>query len=252
MSPGFIPFPRNDLSHLELGINEIQIWAVDLEVWPDQVQRWAATLSADERERADRFVFARDRLRFTVGRSVLRTLMARYTGVPEAAIRFRYADKGKPELAEGGLHFNVSHSEALLVAAFTRSSPLGIDVERARELPDAERIAKRFFSAVEFETLRRLPAHRREEGFFNCWTRKEAYVKAVGGGLQIPLDRFNVTLDPKAEVKFLAIEDDRAAAATWSLFHLEPKPGYIGALAIEGRGWQLSSWSLDAKRLLPS
>jgi 4'-phosphopantetheinyl transferase len=231
-------------------------------------------LAPDELARADRFRFDRHRRRYAVGRGRLRELLGGYLGLAPAALVFGYGEKGKPYLAgpagaaAGGLAFNLSNSHELaLVAVAAGGGPaggigsvprppvapaataaptpieLGVDLERLRPMPDALQIAERYFSAAERRVLAAVAEAGRDEAFFACWTRKEAYLKAVGDGLSAPLDRFDVSFAAGEPVRFLAINGDPAAAASWSLFHLRPEPGYLGALALPDPGpWRLRGW----------
>jgi 4'-phosphopantetheinyl transferase len=130
-----------------------------------------------------------------------------------------------------GFHFNLAHSHELAVYAFARHHAVGIDVEYVRELADARQLAARFFSARENAAWLALPAGQRAVGFYNCWTRKEAYIKAIGEGLSCPLDQFDVSLAPGEPARLLSIAGDEGAANQWSLWTLSPAPGYVGALA---------------------
>jgi 4'-phosphopantetheinyl transferase len=223
---------------LELSPGEIQIWAVALDPPPPVAQALAGTLAADERERAARFRFERHRRQYEVGRGALRTLLGGYLGLSPTEIRFAYGERGKPFLAappSGGhdLHFNLSNSNELALVGFVRGVEIGVDVEYLKPMPDLEQIAERFFSASERVALRQLPAPLKPEGFFNCWTRKEAYLKAVGEGLAARLDSFDVTLVPGDAPRMLTLEGDAARAARWFLKPFRPAPEYIGALAVE-------------------
>lgn len=234
-----------------LAPDELHVWAVSLAPSPETVAQLETLLASDEIERAYRFRFERHRRRFIVGRGVLRQLLGAYLGVAPRELVFRYGDKGKPSLDprfDGHrLCFNLSHSEELALYGLSRGRELGIDVEHLRPMPDAEQIAERFFSSSERDTLRRIPTERKADAFFNCWTRKEAYIKATGDGLSMPLDRFDVTLAPEDEARMLSAEGDPAKAASWSMYHLQPAEGYVGALAIEGHHWNLvcRDWRLD-------
>ncbi|MCB1055772.1 MAG: 4'-phosphopantetheinyl transferase superfamily protein [Acidobacteria bacterium] len=232
--------------------DELHVYAVSLAPPPETVAELETLLTPDEVERAYRFRFERHRRRFIVGRGVLRRLLGAYLDVPPGELRFHYGDKGKPSLDPrwdaAGLSFNLSHSQELALYGLVQGRELGIDVEQLRPMPDAEQIAERFFSRSERETLRRIPAERKADAFFNCWTRKEAYIKATGDGLSMPLDRFDVTLAPEDEARMLSAEGDPAKAASWSMYHLEPAAGYVGALAIEGGGWKLVCRSWDPGR----
>ena len=241
---GLGPQPRA-AAGLELPPAEIHLWTVNLDPLPEEVERLTRSLSADERERAGRFHFERHRRQYTVGRGALRELLGSYVGVPAAAVRFTYGPRGKPFLADdlaavtaagaGRLQFNLSNSHELALVGFVRGMGIGVDVEHHKPMADLEQIAERFFSASERETLRRLPAALKPEAFFNCWTRKEAYLKAVGEGIAAPLDSFDVTLAPGEAPRMLTLQGDAARAARWHFQSFDPAPGYVGALAVEGR-----------------
>jgi 4'-phosphopantetheinyl transferase len=234
----------------ELGERVVHLWSVALDPVPEIVAELRALLSSDEIQRAERFRFDRHRRRFIVGRGALRSILGSYLGRSPAELEFEYGPKGKPSLApsQGGdeFRFNLSHSSELGLYALARRQELGVDVEKLRPMPDAEQIAERFFSESERVALRAIPGEAKVDAFFNCWTRKEAYIKATGDGLSMPLDRFDVTLAPGEPAAMLRAEGGPDAALRWTLVHLDPAAGYVGALAIEGRDWQVqsSAWSL--------
>jgi 4'-phosphopantetheinyl transferase len=212
------------------------------------VQRLVETLAPDECLRAERFHFERDRRRFIVGRGVLRTILGRYLGLEPNHLQFCYGPRGKPALAgistrpNAWLCFNLAHSQNLALYAVTCERELGVDIECIHAIPDAEQIAARYFSAHENAGLRSLPANQKQEAFFNCWTRKEAYIKAIGDGLAQPLAEFDVALAPGEPARLLRIKDNAQAAARWSIQALTPAPGYVAALAVKGHDWQLKCW----------
>ncbi|MEM7479764.1 MAG: 4'-phosphopantetheinyl transferase superfamily protein [Acidobacteriota bacterium] len=222
-----------------LTAGRIDIWRVDLNPPENQMASYRALLSPDERMRADRFHFDRHRRRYIVGRGALRRLLGQYLDQPAATLSFAYGPKDKPFLPDTTLQFNLTNSHELALIAITEEVELGVDVEHLRAMPDAEAVAERHFSASERRALRSVPSEAKELAFFRCWTRKEAYVKALGDGLSLPLDRFDVSLE---EARFLALDGDPAKAAEWSLFHVNPGPGYVGAVAVPGRGWELRGW----------
>jgi 4'-phosphopantetheinyl transferase len=229
---------RGGAAGLELPAGEVQIWAVALDPPAAVAERLASCLAADERQRAARFRFERHRRQYEVGRGALRTLLGGYLGLPPGEVCFAYGERGKPSLASpppGGsdLHFNLSNSNELALVGFVRGVELGVDVEYRKPMADLEQIAERFFSASERDALRQLPAHQKPEGFFNCWTRKEAYLKAVGQGLAARLDSFDVTLMPGEPPRMLTLEGDAARAARWFFERFQPAPDYVGALAVE-------------------
>jgi 4'-phosphopantetheinyl transferase len=225
---------------------EVHVWRAALDQAMPQVQSLLCTLTPGERARASRFHFHKDREHFIVARGLLRTILGRYLNVRPGRLRFRYSLYGKPSLAEefGGdtLRFNVSHSRGLALYALTRDREIGVDLEYIDPDLAHEQIAERFFSPREVIMLRALPTDTQKEAFFNCWSRKEAYVKAVGDGLAIPLDQFDVSLAPQEPAQILSIRGDPQGAARWTLKRLMPAKGYVGALAIEGQLQHLMCW----------
>ena len=232
-------------------LGEVQVWTAGLDHAEDVVDRLAGVLSQDERQRAARFYFRRDAMRFIVGRATLRGILGGSLGVEPGALVFTYGARGKPELGEPsgwGLQFSVSHSADLAVYAVTHGRRVGVDVERLRPSVEIEAIADRTFSPRERDTLRRLPPAQRCEGFFNCWTRKEAYIKALGEGFAYPLERFSVSLAPGAPARLEAVDDDPSEAAGWTMEALEPPAGFVGAVIVEGPPTRLvcSRWEASA------
>ena len=216
--------------------DDIHLWHVPLDRPPAEVEALAAILSADELARAARFRDPRWGRRFVVGRAALRQVLGRWLDRAPPAVHFAYRAAGKPELADPhppGAYFNVTHSQGLAIIAVGRERPLGVDLERVRPEFAVDAIAARFFSAREQEALRGLPSAERPAAFFRCWTRKEAFIKALGAGLSFPLDEFDVSLTP-GSAALLALRGDAAAAARWSLRELAAPPGHVAALAVEG------------------
>jgi 4'-phosphopantetheinyl transferase len=229
-----------------LGDGEVHVWRASLDLDPYDLDNLRSTLSPDERPRADRFVLPQHRARFAAARGILRDILSRYLNCVPAAIDFHYGPSGKPALAPGSgrgeIRFNLSHSHGLALYSVAHSRGLGIDVESISSRVAEERIAERFFSPAEVAALRALPASARTAAFFRCWTCKEAYIKAKGGGLSIPLDSFDVSVTPGEPAALLGVRDDPLEAARWSLEELAPGGGYAAALAVEGTGWALRLW----------
>jgi 4'-phosphopantetheinyl transferase len=220
--------------------DEVHVWRLALDLPPLVIERYERVLSPDERGRAGRFYQARDRRRFLVGRGTLRMLLGRYLGAEPARLEFRYGPQGKPSLSEDrSLRFNLAHSHDLALLAVTEGRELGIDLEQIRPLADAERIITRFFSMRERAEFLALPEPERLVAFFRGWTRKEAYIKARGLGLAMPLDAFDVTLAPGAPGGLLRVEGSPHEPGRWSFRDLAPGPGFLAAMAVEGTGWRL-------------
>ena len=160
-----------------------------------------------------------------MGRGALRRLLGAYLGADPAGLRFGYGPRGKPGLPDWpGLGFNLSNSEDLALVGFLRDREIGVDVEFQKEMDDLESIATRFFSASEVAALAGVPRERKKEAFFNCWTRKEAYLKAVGEGLAAPLNSFDVTLTPGEPPRMLTLEGAPSAPPPGSSTTSSPPP----------------------------
>jgi 4'-phosphopantetheinyl transferase len=218
----------------------IHLWSVGLAPPPDAVAAMRRRLPDDERARADRFRFDRHRRRFTVRRWRLRQLLAAYRGVAPEEVRFVLGKRDKPALdpelddPARPLCFNLSDSGDLAVIALTRGLELGADVEILRPMPDARKLAERYFADEERAVLRSVSDDRLSEAFFTCWTRKEAYIKAIGEGLAEPLANFCVSFFPPEPARFLHVGGSPSEAAAWTLSGFEPAPGAVGALAYRG------------------
>jgi 4'-phosphopantetheinyl transferase len=217
---------------------DVQIWTVPLDVDARQGAQLERTLSADERQRAERFVFARDRARFIIARGALRTILGRELRVDPAAVRFSTGVHGKPRLADGTnpdqLQFNLAHSGDLAIIAIVRGCAVGIDVEQIRPDHADRSVAAQFFATAERGALRAYRGVRWPAAFFACWTRKEAFVKALGDGLTVPLHSFEVSVDPTQREVTLRVQDDEVRSARWSLRAIDVPSGYAAALAVEG------------------
>jgi 4'-phosphopantetheinyl transferase len=227
---------------LKLASDDVHLWRAALDCDAPVLSRLETTLSPDETARANRFIFPTDRGHFVAARGILRELLGAYLMLPPAELKFRYGNYGKPALdanaTESDLQFNLSHSGGVAIYAFSLGRRLGVDVERIRPQLAGEDIARRYFAAREVAELQALPAHRRAEGFFLCWTRKEAYVKAHGAGLSLPLDSFTVTLTPGRAAELEAEDSNQ-----WSMCSVESVPGFVAAMVAEGRNWHSSRWS---------
>lgn len=223
-----------------LAQREVRVHSAPLDRPGSVVDRLGSLLSPDERARAKRFRFRRDRDRFVVGRACLRILLGRCLGRPPATLRFSYHDHGKPALEpRAPLQFNLAHSNGLAVYAVCLDAEVGVDVEPLQAEP-RERIPEHFFAPGEVAALRALPEDAQAAAFLRCWTRKEAFLKARGNGLSLPLDAFDVTLGPGEAPRLLRTAWDAEEASEWSLHDLSSSfPGYVAALAVRGGGWDV-------------
>jgi 4'-phosphopantetheinyl transferase len=218
---------------LELGTDAVHVWRVPLVPDDAEVAVLAHSLSADERTRASKFYFERDRRSFTVARGALRTVLGRYLDVPAAAIGFAYRERGKPYLAapaDRGVQFNLSHSGDFALIAVTRQRELGVDVEQRRPIKDLLSLAHTSFSPREYAVFRSLPVEQHVHAFFTCWSRKEAFIKATGEGVAQLAD-FDVSLRPGEPAQILWIRD-AARPHAWQLHALPDIPDHAAALVV--------------------
>jgi medium-chain acyl-[acyl-carrier-protein] hydrolase len=222
-----------------MAIDEVHVWRLFLERSPDEAARLQTLLDTAEKERAQRFRFPADRNRFVVSRALLRTLLGRYVGQAPAQLQFSYASAGKPFLRDHGLQFNLAHSGGMALLAVAGRRPVGVDVEQVRSSIETMTIAERYFATEERALLRAEPADRQRTLFFKVWTRKEAYMKATGLGLYMPLEEFGVLPAATTRALRLQLQKDPNEAARWALHDLEPAVGYTGAVAVAGHGWGL-------------
>lgn len=225
--------------------NEIHVWKATKHTSMPALHQWEQWLSLDERARAQKFFFEKDRRQFTIARGGLRKLLGLYLDIAPGAVRFQYNAYGKPALdlpehpLGTRLQFNVSHSHELILYAFVLDRAVGVDVEYMRSDIEHEALAASNFSPYEQQALQRLPAHLRLEGFYNCWTRKEAYIKARGQGLSLPLTLFDVNLAPGQPAALIDSREGPQERGRWSMRSLAPENNYAGALAVEGHAWTL-------------
>jgi 4'-phosphopantetheinyl transferase len=211
--------------------------ATSLDVGPQAVDGAEAVLSDAERRRARRFTYPAGRRRFIVARARLRQLLGARLGVPPESVEFLYGAHGKPALArrfaDSDLRFNVSHCDDVAVYALSTGREVGIDVEAIRVIPGGDDIPARFFSPRENAAYRALDARDRPLAFLNCWTRKEAFLKALGDGLYHPLDRFDVSLAPGEPAKILRVENTPGDQCGWRMEGFSPAPGFVAAVVSE-------------------
>jgi 4'-phosphopantetheinyl transferase len=234
-------------AYLPLPEDEVHLWRIDLEAIGADESRWQQLLSSDELARASRFHFSRDGQRFVASRALLRTILASYLSTDAKGLKFSYSKKEKPSLGpahlDSGVTFNVSHSGGIALLAFARRREVGVDIEQVRRDSDLETIARRFFSKHEQEQLAALPGEEKVDAFFRCWTRKEAYIKAIGDGLSLPLSQFDVSLRAGETSALLATRPDGSEAGRWLLEEVQGGPGYMAALCVRGQDWTLNDWS---------
>jgi 4'-phosphopantetheinyl transferase len=221
----------------ELGADEAHVWRASLDRPADMIAKLAPLLSQDECQRAERFHRPIDRQRFIAGRGILRKIISAYLALAPDEVRFVYNEYGKPfistDQSRGALSFNLSHSNGMALYAVARERRVGVDIEYVRGDFATPEVAERFFSKDEFEALKAAPIDRRTEAFFNCWSRKESYIKAIGMGVSYPLDGFTVSLAPDAAPALLKVNADATEAARWKMYELDAAEGYVASLIVE-------------------
>lgn len=212
------------------GPGELGLWLVNLDQGPAEVSQARSLLSAPERAHADRFAFEADRRRFAVGRAALRTLLGFVLDVWPETVQIAAGPRGKPALAwpAADLHFNLSNSGDLALIGLTRCAPLGVDIELRRALGEVRSLARSVFSPEEQRALEPLEGEAWQAAFYQLWTRKEAYLKAIGEGLYAPLQDFTVTAHHPA--RFVHLPGDEPSR--WTLLHVDPCPGATAAVAL--------------------
>jgi 4'-phosphopantetheinyl transferase len=233
--------------------DEVHVWRIALDEPDDVVSRLAGVLAPDERARAARFLAPVHGQRFRVGRGMLRAILARYLGLEPDRIEFTYGPHGKPSLAAASrtadVRFNLAHSKDVALLGVCLGRELGVDVEAVRPLEDAERIVGRFFSAREQADFFGVAPELRQHAFFLGWVRKEAYIKAIGTGLALPLADFDVTLTPGAPPRLLHVAGRPEEPRRWSFAQLDVGDAFRGAVAVEGEGWRLHCWRASPRAL---
>ena len=230
----WLPAPKK----LDLLLNDVHIWRINLNSDELQLQFYRETLSSDEIARAERFYFPEHRQRFMAGRGTLRAILGQYLDIAPKQVEFEYQPRGKPLLAakfaDKGLLFNLSHSQDLALLGISYQHQIGVDLEYIRTMSDLEGLAKRFFSAREYEYLRLLSPAQQQQIFFRYWTCKEAYLKATGDGL-VQLEEIEIDLTPNQPSKLLVSGD-------WSLSELTPADNFAAAVVVAGSNIHLHCW----------
>jgi 4'-phosphopantetheinyl transferase len=225
---------------------DVHVWAADLDTSSSGLSAFQATLSQDELDRAKRFHFERDRRHFISGRGILRSIIDSYLKIGPALLQFAYGPCGKPLLANlpanRALHFNLAHSDGLLMVALSETCPVGIDVERVRPVDGIDGLVERFCPPRANLDWQTLPLHQRPIAFFNLWTRKEACLKATGVGLSAEIDELEVSFLPGEPVRVLKFAGMALSADKWTLKDLSPAENYVAAIAAATPEVKLSCW----------
>lgn len=243
---------KGESNQFQIEGNEVHIWLIPFDKIINEISFFEDLLSQNELSRAGRFYFEMDKNKFIVGRGILRLIISKYSGIFPSQINFIYNEFGKPSLEKGQnsmfLEFNTSHSASFVTIGITIVAQIGIDIENLERKSDLLELAKRYFAEGEYTKLSSLPKELLTEGFYNCWTRKEAFIKALGNGLSYPLDTFEVTLAPYEETRFSKIAGGNVDE--WKLINIKPPSKYVGAIAINRKSNELKYWYLDDYRVL--
>lgn len=223
---------------------EVHVWRADLNLSASQLTLGREMMSPEERERADRMVTQVLRDRRVAGQSILRDVVARYLHISPAKIVFDYGERGKPSVLGGELQFNLSHTEDMALVAITLAHPIGVDIESIKISKYHQGIVEKNYSAEEFAQYQALPESERLEAFFRAWTRKEAYIKAIGQGLYYPLENFTVDLCSVGDQGLLSIEGSTERARSWCLPSFKAAEKFMASVAIEAeiKNWVFWDW----------
>jgi len=224
-----------DLSKIVLPDVLPQIWIIDLDIEDQILHSYFSMIGEDEKQRASRFKFQKDYKAFVITRACLRILLADYLNMDPEELKFIYSNYGKPEIAYDrcDLQFNVSHSKHVSLIGISKTDPIGVDIEFIKFDEDLNIVARRFFSENEYNEFESLNQSDKAQGFFNCWTRKEAFIKAVGHGLSFPLKEFDVSLIPGAPARLKKTHFDEHEKDEWTMMDIGLPTGYVGAFAIK-------------------
>ena len=232
------------LQDMYLANNQVQVWQAWLDCSTQELTGYYDLLLTDEKARANRFHFEKDRGHYIVCRGLLRLILGTYLEIKPKQVEFCYGKHGKPALRTGlvedNLEFNLSHSKGLGVFAFCRGNPIGIDVEYIHPMPDEDSFAEQFFSDLEIAWIAAHVGAEKHAGFFKIWTCKEAFFKVSGDGLTLPINRVDIDLGRSQSVRLAAIDGNQAQAARWKIVSFEPTAVYQAALAVEGQDWQVA------------
>lgn len=226
--------------------NEVHVWRASLDQNEATMAGLWELLTPDERQRAQRYCFKKGQQQFVVARGVLRQIISLYTKLSPAALKLTSNSYGRPALSADSnpteIEFNLSHSGNMVLYAFSRGRAVGIDIEMVKKEVATLSIAENFFSPDEVTALKAVPEDMHAVAFFNCWTRKEAYIKALGEGLSHPLQNFSVSLAPHEEAALLSVMGDPSEAARWKIYALEPGAGYVASVIAENPPFSLREW----------
>lgn len=223
--------------------NTVHLWLLNYKTCHDFLNNILPELSSGELERANKFYFEEDRNRYLITRSILKKILSRMLNTVPGQLRFEFNAYGKPFLkSDPGLFFNVSHSGNFGLIAITSIADIGVDVEKYRHKMTGDDVAKRFFSSKEISDYLNLNVKERQQGFFNCWTRKEAFIKAVGMGLSLPLNSFDVSLKPGSKAQITAIRKPPDDPEKWTMESIYVDEEYAAAYTLRAKHFKTKYW----------
>lgn len=231
----------------EINSHQIHVWSINVSNVPENFQNsYYGLLSPNERSRVSKLRFLKDQRTFIIARGVLKKLSGYYLNIDPKMVDFEYEKFGKPRYRNNSpIKFNVSHSGNLILIGFTKDYELGVDIEYIKEDFNMMEIARNFFSKQEIRSLERLPTKEKPIGFYRCWTRKEAIIKAIGTGLSFPLDSFAVSLDHDLNALLQTTTWNPSEKKNWTLHSFRPNKKYMAAIAIKTKksSYQLFDWN---------
>lgn len=240
-------FPEN------MGIRDIHLWQIDTKQFVNKLPKYYVELSQDEKKRADKFYFVKDKINFILAHAFLRGLLGKYIGVETESIQFYFNRYGKPLVStdEGeGVCFNLSHSGSMIFIALSPLYHIGVDVEQVKENKSFLSLSSSYFTKAEHSAICELPEKEQLPAFFRCWTRKEAYIKGQGKGLSLALDSFEVNVQNSKKELLLNTCHDPLALDRWSLLDIKISDEYVAALAVENHSCQVHRFELTAQNAI--
>lgn len=240
-----IVFNDKPYSNLNLGMNDVHIWHAHTDISEHQLNELFNVLSPEEIDRANRFYFKSDRKQYVVARGILRNVLSYYCDQLPNQHKFVYNHYGKPFLEINNIRFNVSHSQSRILIGFTNEREIGVDIEYIKTFERAEEIVSRYFSDYEKNEFHKLPDFLKNTAFINCWTRKEAYIKACGIGLSMPLDQFSVSFIPGDPARLIDIKNEKREKDRWTLKDLKYDHNYIAATVVKGHDLIFKDWEIS-------
>lgn len=228
---------------LTMACGELHIWSVRINDHNDRLEKYWQLLNEQEIQKARAFKFIKDRRCFIIARGALRSLLGSYLHISPGGIEFKYGPYGKPCIQDTRMiNFNISHSRNMILLGFVKKATIGIDIEYTKREVDVKKIAKHFFSKEEISSLAAIDEPYQLGAFYNCWTRKEAFIKALGSGLSFPLDQFVVSLDDASKARLIETKWDIYEKEKWTLQAIKPEEDYIGAVSVKGEINDVHYW----------